>query len=703
MANLTIKSNNYTPTAERMQQSRVNYNGAQIVDQSGYYGKMGKAFGLGLKAIQDREESDETERVLKASNEFAKRASEIKLGIETNMQGSNAKNAAALYEQQMEAARQEVYANSGLKYKAGENMFNRNAYTTTAKGTIWAGEWEKAQTDKAKATTYDLSVDDEINNIVSDPAAYRDGFTRTMKNLSGLFPSLAPEQREAMERATADKMGTSLVSQAIDRNDYSLATEFFDYFNPKMTAGARAKMASAIYQNQEYAENSDLAAALEVTGITDPEEQRQWLISNSGGRNSSGTGGDISSFIGAISGQESGGNYDAVNSRTGASGRYQIMPENWPVWSREAGLPADAPMTPENQDKVAEYKLKQYVDAYGYRGAAIAWYAGPGALEYSEDALNRKQGNGDEPSINEYADAIMARMGISGGDTGGLRSGMSEMRMDKIIKASNAIAAEKERKAKAAQNAAVSAYIQQTYEWQQQGLGYEEAIQLATKMAGGNWDVLNKFTNNINRMYGVKGNGSSSGGGGGSASSMVIDVLKDQLAAKKYPTLESLSAAAGALNVSSKQMYDLTQEWAKYEKGEGVYGYDWIGSIKPRVMGDNTKGTATAQAIAWESTKLALQNDFIPRYRERNGRDPSVYEVVEAGREAMIKQPIGTVAHYYTTYFNGPKTIEYSAADLAGAGIKEITQASDNYFRVVLNNGQIRTLTAKELEQEING
>jgi hypothetical protein len=130
------------------------------------------------------------------------------------------------------------------------------------------------------------------------------------------------------------------------------------------------------------------------------------------GRTFSGGSGGFSAFLNAISGQESGGNYNAVNGRTGASGKYQIMPENWTSWSAEAGLPENSPMTPENQEIVAQYKLQQYYDKYGPRGAAIAWYAGEGAVDYSENAKNRKQGNGDEPSMNEYADAILARMDI---------------------------------------------------------------------------------------------------------------------------------------------------------------------------------------------------------------------------------------------------------------------------------------------------
>ena len=136
-----------------------------------------------------------------------------------------------------------------------------------------------------------------------------------------------------------------------------------------------------------------------------------------------GGAGGKEAFINAIAGQESGGDYGAVNERTGASGKYQIMPENWPAWAEEAGIGADAEMTPENQEIVARFKLGQYYDKYGARDAAIAWYGGEGAIEYSEEAKNRKQGNGNEPSINEYADSVLARMGANVGRAdGSLRS-----------------------------------------------------------------------------------------------------------------------------------------------------------------------------------------------------------------------------------------------------------------------------------------
>lgn len=128
--------------------------------------------------------------------------------------------------------------------------------------------------------------------------------------------------------------------------------------------------------------------------------------------------GSFEAFLNAISGKESGGNYNARNSSSGAMGRFQIMPGNIAGsrrgWDYEA-LGRDVSTSefmrnPKLQDQIARYKLSQYFNKYGARGAAIAWYAGPGALRYSSSSLGRKQGA--YPSINNYANDILKRMGL---------------------------------------------------------------------------------------------------------------------------------------------------------------------------------------------------------------------------------------------------------------------------------------------------
>ncbi|MEA2612960.1 MAG: Transglycosylase domain, partial [Chloroflexota bacterium] len=65
----------------------------------------------------------------------------------------------------------------------------------------------------------------------------------------------------------------------------------------------------------------------------------------------------LSRFMQAIGRIESGGNYTARNSTSGAYGKYQIMPSNWPSWARQYLGNSNAKQTPANQEKVAAGKM----------------------------------------------------------------------------------------------------------------------------------------------------------------------------------------------------------------------------------------------------------------------------------------------------------------------------------------------------------
>lgn len=127
----------------------------------------------------------------------------------------------------------------------------------------------------------------------------------------------------------------------------------------------------------------------------------------------------VNALVSALGGQESGsptaGGYGAVNPDSGAAGRFQIMPSNWPSWSQEAGLGPNAPMTPQNQEIVARNKISQYLSDGGGDPAyvAVAWYAGEGtAKAFQADPTNPKwqKPQGKYPSIASYAQSIAGKM-----------------------------------------------------------------------------------------------------------------------------------------------------------------------------------------------------------------------------------------------------------------------------------------------------
>lgn len=124
----------------------------------------------------------------------------------------------------------------------------------------------------------------------------------------------------------------------------------------------------------------------------------------------SGSYGGGADALALVGDHESRGRYGAVNPDSGAYGKYQIMPGNWPSWAEEAGLGRGAKPTPENQEIVARHKWSLYLKEFNgdTRLAAIAWYAGP---KYSRAIMQGKRlpyspykrhGGGKYPSLAGY-------------------------------------------------------------------------------------------------------------------------------------------------------------------------------------------------------------------------------------------------------------------------------------------------------------
>lgn len=678
MANLTIKSNTYTPIALRDQQSRVNYNGAQIVDQSGYYGKMGKAAGVALKAIQDKEESDETERILNANNEFAKRVADIKLGIETNMQGSNAKNAAALYEQQVEAARKDVYANSGLKYKAGENMFNRNAFATISRGGLWAKEWEKTQTDKAKATTYDLAVDDYTNSILGGTATFDEGYAYSIHALDGLFPNMPKEQRTTMIKATADKMGGTLVAQAIDRNDYESANRVFDYFSPDMTSAMRAKLSSAIYQNQEYTENSDMAKALEASGITDPDEQRQWLISNYGGEN----GVVKVAFKDGVS-------FDGVQPQAvaGTEGVVRLL----------------------NDNGIDDVYITSTAHDYSGHAPGSAHYEGVG-VDLASDKLDSMGANGraafktqiekqfpgvkvlneyDDPS--DYSTSGHFHIDFSGYKGNG-RIGMSEMRLDKIIGRANQLRTQRLAREKAADDIEAERANSIIYGMFVKGSGFDEVQDFIMKNVGGNAKLGKKLMTYAKFYYGD----AATNPGGKAAPAYNVSLFKSKLASGEFKNQDDVREAAEILKFNGNQKNKALEEYTKFQKGEGDYKYDFNGAIKTQVLG--SKPTDAAK-VNYEGAKIASM-EWISSYKQKNGHEPTTVEVVDNIIKNMGKT-ISVTVEKEGWIFDGEERQEYTVGQMMLSGIRSIVPNQNGYYAVTYNDGRTVALSAEALAKNV--
>jgi hypothetical protein len=85
----------------------------------------------------------------------------------------------------------------------------------------------------------------------------------------------------------------------------------------------------------------------------------------------------LTRFMYAMGQVESGGNYDARNSSSGAYGKYQIMPSNWPGWALRYLGNSSARPTPANQEIVAAGKFRSlYRGLDSWRRVAYWWLTG---------------------------------------------------------------------------------------------------------------------------------------------------------------------------------------------------------------------------------------------------------------------------------------------------------------------------------------
>ena len=119
----------------------------------------------------------------------------------------------------------------------------------------------------------------------------------------------------------------------------------------------------------------------------------------------------LDDFLAAERAQESSGNYGAVNHSTGALGAYQVLPQNVNYWAQKyLGIsmsPQQFLLNPALQDRLVGAVLGDYVNRYGFRGAASAWYSG------NPNLANNYGPQPGGPSIGAYVDGVLSRMGNS--------------------------------------------------------------------------------------------------------------------------------------------------------------------------------------------------------------------------------------------------------------------------------------------------
>lgn len=644
-------------------------------------------------AVEAQQEDEDKQSILNAMDIFNKSRYNIMYNDESGLMNTKLEGTAgagASYTEQINKARQDVLSNTKLHSKKNQLALDHLMYQSAQQGFQTVDQYEQKQKEAVTDLRYDNNIQNSCEFVQknwNNPQALQDEIIRTQLLTSAIYGKRGAEFIESKSRANIGQVVASAVGASITNEDYSTMRNIMDKYGSYLTANQRAAFEKVAYDKESSAFERNTAKDLYAKYGDNEEAVRKAL---EGMKGFSEGGNEFDNLVAAIGGQESGGNYNAKNGRTGASGKYQIMPDNWPSWSQEAGLPAGAEMTPENQEIVARFKLKQYYDKYGARGAAIAWYGGEGALKYSADAMNRKQGNGDEPSINEYADSVLARMG-----TGHSTHNMSQDEQDRIMKQYRTIKADHDRIETYKKNKLFEGIKNEIFAMFNNGTNYSDAMAWATKQAGSDADKYVTYRNAVNAIYGPQGRSGRREGTaklGSDGKEAVISMLE----AGKFKSKAEFLAFARSHGATNSNMNSLDKSYDNWLNGAGEYAYDWDGLCKYAMGGSSNNKVKQGLKI--------YGKQWVRTYRaEHNGMNPDESVLVDAMKQAITTRTFGSYVTKPGFLWDSTKTFSGSDALLAKAGIARAEKIADDWYHVTYFDGSDGNVNGGYLDEVMNG
>lgn len=681
------------------------------MDGSGY-AAMGKMYGSIAAAIEKQNEDEDKQNILNAMDVFNKSRYNIMYNDESGLMNTKLEGSAGIgqsYNEQIGKVRQEVLGNTKLHSRKNRLALDHLMYNSAQEGFQTVDRYQQKQ----KEAVIDLRYANNIQN--SSEYVQKNWYTpgaidAAIKN-SVLMTSLTYGGRgaafvEAKSRESVGQVVASAINASIINEDYATIRTYLDKYGSLLTAEQRTSFEKISYAKESSAFERNAAKDLFAKYGGDEAAVRDALSKMSGF--SGGENGDeFSKLMESFGIQESGGNYNAKNGRTGASGKYQILPENWPKWSKEAGLAEGAEMTPKNQEKVARFKLRQYYDKYGAEGAAVAWYSGETNAErwvngQATDVWGQPWDapqHGNEPSIKEYAKIVAGRAG--GAQTA---RPMSVDEQDRIMTQYKRLVAEQKATKKYEDNQRLENNMDNLYQLKQNGGTYDQAMAWAEQDAAayaqgsgrkyGERRAANEKA--VKLVFGTKAANSKGIGVGGR------DIMADYLRSGRFANEEEFLTFAQANGANEQDLHALQNTYKQYETGAGIFKFD-LEAIASDMIPNGLMGEARNKA-KWSAKSYA--NNAIREYRaQHNGEDPTYQEVVEMVQKGFTDTVSGSYVTKKGRLWDTTKDFSYSRADLAGRGISNISQSATdpNIYYVDYSNGKSGVMFADELDHYMGG
>jgi hypothetical protein len=650
-----------------------------------------------------------------------------------NRKGENALTIPLDYQNQEKRARQLIADKYGFKFNDAVNAFNKVADNDMTNTTNTINKFVRGQFEDSAMKALDMNVQNISNNAVvnASPDAFDDAMKQVSGSVAAQLSNLGYDDNtiRLQVKKAQQNIATTMIEKKMADDDLDGANKIINQvamsglIDEEKIMGYRQKVRNA----SMVLATSDDSKIDGVIGEFDPNDPDLLTkvtnkLYDDGFGKVAGTTGTITKemFIKAVSANESSNNDHVVNGDSGAYGRYQIMPENWPEWSKEAGIPGADISDPEAQRKVATYKLSEYIDKYGVEGAAVAWYAGEGTAEAwvrdgakahvkgsGGDGWDKPQySNGNEyPSIRQYVVNTLAEIG--GGQAREETPAEAQKRKDMIRRnVATRLQVMAKRKAQILENQKVE-IEQRVAAAVKNGATDVEVLKMRQDYAETHPEYQRAMQGQLNQAQ-ISVNKAAAKAL--QAKSVNVLAVKAAIANGQFKSMGDLNSYLGEMGVyfTAPQLADINHEFDEYSNGTGKYSPDMAG-MKSSI--ENLAGRKI-DGVEWQGVSTAVYPK-VQEFREKNGYDPSPAQMAQWGADAVAEQTIAStetgkywgVGKLANTFGGKGAAVSYTNAQLASQGMYGLynTTGADGqpYYVYKDARGEEYTITPAELAERL--
>lgn len=650
-----------------------------------------------------------------------------------NRKGENALTIPLDYQNQEKRARQLIADKYGFKFNDAVNAFNKVVDTDMTNTTNTINKFVRGQFEDSAMKALDMNVQNISNNAVvnASPDAFDDAMKQVSGSVAAQLSNLGYDDNtiRLQVKKAQQNIATTMIEKKMADDDLDGANKIINQvamsglIDEEKIMGYRQKVRNA----SMVLATSDDSKIDGVIGEFDPNDPDLLTkvtnkLYDDGFGKVAGTTGTITKemFIKAVSANESSNNDHVVNGDSGAYGRYQIMPENWPEWSKEAGIPGADISDPEAQRKVATYKLSEYIDKYGVEGAAVAWYAGEGTAEAwvrdgakahvkgsGGDGWDKPQySNGNEyPSIRQYVVNTLAEIG--GGQAREETPAEAQKRKDMIQRnVATRLQVMAKRKAQILENQKVE-IEQRVAAAVKNGATDVEVLKMRQDYAETHPEYQRAMQGQLNQAQ-ISVNKAAAKAL--QAKSVNVLAVKVAIANGQFKSMGDLNSYIGEMGVyfTAPQLADINHEFDEYSNGTGKYSPDMAG-MKSSI--ENLAGRKI-DGVEWQGVSTAVYPK-VQEFREKNGYDPSPAQMAQWGADAVAEQTIAStetgkywgVGKLANTFGGKGAALSYTDAQLASQGMYGLynTTGADGqpYYVYKDARGEEYTITPAELAERL--